>query len=313
MNFAWIKLHHPKLATAEIEGLIKEKCTRKNELVFTQANLKGLEKRLALTRATYELCFTCKQEELEKRMQNYNWETKYHTNFRITTHNCKIPEKKLGSIVWKKLKEPKVELKKPKTNITIFCNQGKAHVGIEKERIKERFEERRGKNRPCKHPTTMHPTIARAIINLTGAKERLTDPMCGAGGILIEAGKIGLKTYGYDIDKKVLEKARKNLKHFGIKTKLQQKDATTITKKLKYIATDLPYGHSTNPKNLEKTYKNFLKMLRKNLTGKAAIMYPHWTNIPQIAKKLGMTTGKTLSIYVHKGLTRNIVVISNPQ
>ena len=66
------------------------------------------------------------------------------------------------------------------------------------------------------------PKIARSMINLApsdswGNGKVLVDPFCGSGGLLIEAGLIGLKSIGYDISEPILTKAKINLNYFKIK------------------------------------------------------------------------------------------------
>ena len=64
-----------------------------------------------------------------------------------------------------------------------------------------RFDERRMHFNPAPHPSSLHPRLARAFVNLTGiSKGELYDPFCGAGGILIEAALCGFIAVGSDID-----------------------------------------------------------------------------------------------------------------
>ena len=75
--------------------------------------------------------------------------------------------------------------------------------------------ERKAHLRPELQPTSLHPRLARALINLTGIRKGiLLEPFCGAGGILLEAGLMGIKTVGYDIDKIVLKKCKINLNFY---------------------------------------------------------------------------------------------------
>ena len=83
--------------------------------------------------------------------------------------------------------------------------------------FKENFEQRKAQNRPEHHPSSLHPKLARALINLTQTTSSILDPMCGSGGILIEAGLMKLKPIGYDIDQIQINRSRINLSHFKIK------------------------------------------------------------------------------------------------
>jgi SAM-dependent methyltransferase len=51
------------------------------------------------------------------------------------------------------------------------------------------------------------------------------DPFCGAGGIMIEAGLMGYKTFGSDIDERMVEFSRKNLEALSLNGKVFIHDA----------------------------------------------------------------------------------------
>ena len=156
---------------------------------------------------------------------------------------------------------------------------------------KHKFEKRKSHLRPRPSPISLHPKLARALVNLTGAEENeiITDPFCGSGGILIEAGLMGMKTIGYDINKKMIWKSMVNLKHYKIKNcKLEVKDFFKINKKYKYIVSDLPYGLNTNimqnirvtksnrnkmKKYLEEFYSKIIKKLEKIRIKKVVIIF----------------------------------------
>ena len=75
-------------------------------------------------------------------------------------------------------------------------------------------------------PTSLHPQLARCCVNLTGIKkdETLLDPFCGTGGILIEAGLMGLNCIGGDISDWVLKKCRENIKESGLNIEVKQQE-----------------------------------------------------------------------------------------
>ena len=195
------------------------------------------------------------------------------------------------------------------------------------------FESRKAHKRPERHPTALNPKLARAIINLAGAKKSIMDPFCGAGGILIEAGLIGLKPIGYDLYKIMVEKSEKNLKHYKIKNyKLVNQDALKIKGKYDYIITDVPYGLNSaiwkkvgkenkkiplkqddrkkGIKNLEGFYLEFLKNLKKIMKIKAVVIFPNYVDYKKLVKKANLKIEKEFSQYIHKSLTRKILVLS---
>ena len=176
--------------------------------------------------------------------------------------------------------------------------------------LKHTFSKRKPHLRPGFHPSSLHPKLARAFVNLTGIRKgTIVDCFCGTGGILIEAGLIGLNIIGYDIDEEMLEKAKLNFKHFKIKKyKLYQKDATKIKKKYRYIVADLPYGHAT--KKIDKDlYLNFLKNLKKILGKRAVIGFPDFAPYKKLIKQAKLKIVNEFTIYLHKNLSKKIVVI----
>jgi len=191
--------------------------------------------------------------------------------------------------------------------------------------------------RPFPHPSSLHPKIARALVNLSEIKEKeiLLDPFCGTGGFLIEAGLMNIKSIGYDINKIMIKGCKDNLKHFKIKNyKIKTKNALNINDKFDIMVTDLPYGLNSTAmtgyeeenwkkyrlslkiqkggfyKNLEKFYLLFLKNLRKKLKKKAIIVFPSYVNYRKILKQSGFRIEFEFSDYVHRSLTRKIVKIS---
>ena len=69
-------------------------------------------------------------------------------------------------------------------------------------------------DRPFFQPGSMAPVDARAYVNLAGAAPGRTilDPMCGTGGLPIEAGIVGAHTIACDAQAKMVAGARENLR-----------------------------------------------------------------------------------------------------
>jgi tRNA (guanine10-N2)-dimethyltransferase len=96
---------------------------------------------------------------------------------------------------------------------------------------------------------------------------------------LIEAGFIGAKVIGSDIEEKMIEGCKKNLDYYKIKNyKLFCSDIGDIDKyinEVDAIVTDLPYGKSTTTKGegiiklYERAFQKISNLLKEN--GKAVI------------------------------------------
>ena len=80
--------------------------------------------------------------------------------------------------------------------------------------------------------------------------QRLLDPFCGTGGVLIEAASIGVKAIGSDISPKMVEGCKENLEHFNLEwEKIEVSDIGDIESsigRVDSVATDPPYGRATS-------------------------------------------------------------------
>ena len=104
-------------------------------------------------------------------------------------------------------------------------------------RSRRDFGERVPTDRPFFQPGSMDPIVARALANIAGAApgKLLVDPMCGTGGLLVEAGLIGARTVGVDAQEKMIRGARTNLRAY-----LDGRDSATAWDLLRGDATELP-------------------------------------------------------------------------
>jgi tRNA (guanine10-N2)-dimethyltransferase len=102
------------------------------------------------------------------------------------------------------------------------------------------YGDRRPTDRPFFQPGSMDPLLARVLVNLAGAGPgtRLLDPMCGTGGVLIEAGLVGADVLGVDAQEKMIRGTRRNL------TAYLDADETDTTV-LRGDATRLPFADGT--------------------------------------------------------------------
>lgn len=307
--------------------------------------------RLALTKHIYKFLFECKISDLKDLMEKYDWNSVYNHNFCLRIHNLSYPqksmnknsinkirkqysEKDLAGYVWRSLSNPKVDLENPKTEINLFFIKDSVYCGLLIYTNNEDFQSRKSHLRPFPHPSSLHPKIAKALVNISEAKENdvLLDPFCGTGGFLIEAGLMNISTVGYDINKIMTNGCTENLKHYKINNyKIKRQNATDIKDNFDCAATDLPYGLNSNAvlkyenwkqhrinkkiqqkgfkKNLENFYLIFLKNLRKKLKNKAVIVFPDYVDYKKLLKQSKFRAEKEFEQYVHRSLTRKIVKV----
>ncbi|MEA1993152.1 MAG: methyltransferase domain-containing protein [Euryarchaeota archaeon] len=168
------------------------------------------------------------------------------------------------------------------------------------------YEKRKPQFRPYVHPSSIHPKYARSMINLAQAQREMLDPFCGTGGILMEAGLIGMHVYGLDIEKKMVEGCKKNLDHYGIKNYIIKKGSAealeSYFKDVTSVATDVPYGKSTKRK--EHLYENSFEQIRR-VTQRACIVMDREYDF----ERMGFTLLDTEKLRMHSTLTRFIYVL----
>jgi tRNA (guanine10-N2)-dimethyltransferase len=302
------------LAKSEALSLLD---TEKYELfdnILIAENKKNMkpEKRLGYSHSVYEFLFKCSKNNLIKTVEKYNWQKIYRKNFCVRINGTtEFREKDIAGYIYRKIKNPKVDLENPKTKIEFFFRKNVVICGLFMSDVDKSFLKRKAHLRPSLHPTSMHPGLARVLINLTGLeKGTILDPFCGSGGILIEAGVMGFKTIGYDIDEEQIQRATKNIRFYKIKNcRLEKKDALTIKIKPDAVVTDFPYGKGSKGKNLEKLYENFLKKAYSK-TNNAVVMLPKFISYKKIIQKTGWKIKNKFEIYVHKSLTRIILKLA---
>ena len=309
-----------KLARLEAETLLRlENTTLEENYLFCTIPTESMQliNRLSYTRKVYEVEYVTSKKNLEASLKEYPWINYYDKNFciRITSKEH-YDERYYAGFVWQSLEKdtrPKVNLDTPNLLIEIFIRSDRAIVTRLLYQNFETFENRKAHLKPVLHPTAMHPKMARALINILNSKpdEKIIDPFCGACGILTEAGLLGLKFVGYDIDKNILDSAKTNLEYYNIASDYYEliiKDSTTI-KNLQNIVTDLPYGKSS--KKSEELVTLYAKLLQ-NISGRAIIVMPHFMPYKKLLDKnlsKSVTVTDIIDHYVHKSLTRKIIII----
>ena len=213
-----------------------------------------------------------------------------------------------------------VNLTSPEIELRVVVTEDIAYIGIKKATLDtSHFQKRRGHFRPFLVPITLHPKIARALVNLSCIKkqETLLDPFCGTGGILLEAGLLGIHIIGSDIDKKMIDGCRKNLEFYHLNNfTLFCADIGDISKhvcSVDAIVTDFPYARATTTKGEELTklynraFMNISQILKKN--GRAVIGLSN-KDILNVGKKY-LSVLETYQIKSHRSLTRYFIVYKN--
>ncbi len=317
MYLAKLSGEKPELALGELKALLELSESRITEVagdlvVFDVKDEKVL-RRLAYTKEVCEYWGNCKKKNLLKFVKENDLPVKKPYCVRADAFELQL---KVADEIWKKMDNPSVDLEKPKTLVKVFVRDGEAFIGRHMFSITQKqFSPREPDERPFKKPICMKARLSRALVNMTRIREdeSLLDPMCGTGGFLIEAGKLGVEVYGSDFDERMVKGTRKNLNKYKINATVRKMDSRHLTwrKRFDAVVVDLPYGVSTKlfDEDIEKLYEKTLKQIRKVLKkGKLAVVVLPKKHLSVVEK----SDFKVLEKYeerVHKSLTRLFLVL----
>ena len=249
-------------------------------------------------------------------------------NYADSEINTMTLEIKLGKQILNQTPGTTVNLKNPdKTFMGIITND-KLILGLKLTDITSKtFSERRPRKKPFFHPSAMPSKMARCMVNLAHAKTEsiLLDPFCGTGTSLIEATFIGCRAVGVDAQRRMILGTKKNLAHFGIDAEgLIWGDSRKIPLcKVDAVVTDPPYGRSSS--TLKATTMQLVKDVMTeihtllSLGQRICIALPiklkqtgeieHISQeIGGFAENLGFKKLEAHTVYIHRSLTREIVI-----
>jgi len=285
--------------------------------------IRRLSERLAYSFMIDELLFSCPAslDEIVKCAQEHPLRQAGSIAIRCKNRSLDIASQQLidalGSIY---TKQRVVNLTNPEIELRAVVTGDTAYIGIKKADLDtSHFHKRRGHFRPFLLPITLHPKIARALVNLTQVKKQQTllDPFCGTGGILLEAGLLGVRIIGSDIEKKMIDGSQKNLEFYHLNG--YQLFCTDIGDIQRYvssvdaIATDFPYARATTTKGEQlvqlynRAFKTISQILKKN---RYAVVGLSSKEICAIGEQY-LSVRDTYPVKSHRSLTRYFVVYKN--
>ncbi len=301
--FLYFTREHAELASAEAKSLAKK--IEFEGKGFVIAEFDDSYQRLVMTKFAGELL----------------WEGENFDELDLTFDSFAVRCTKLGEVSSGKIEREvgarisgKANLKNPEVVIRVFSDGRKHYVTRQVYEYSEKVLSCRKVNaRPFYHPTSLQPKWARLLLNLSGVKQgKVLDPFCGAGGVLLEAGVMGLSAVGVDKDENMVEGARENLWFFRLDKKCSVEKADFFEwkgKNFDAIVTDLPYGRSSQlfGKRLDILYEQAFDKMKKH-SNNAVIMGPQ--NLTKFLKKHDWKVEQCFDFYVHKTLRRWIHVCS---
>jgi len=226
-------------------------------------------------------------------------------------------ERQLGKHILDHTENTSVNLRKPNKTFFGILTSRKLVFGLRLAEIQPKpFVERRPRKKPFFHPSAMNAKLARCMVNLAQPKigDIVLDPFCGTGTTILEAALIDCKPIGVDVQRRMINGAKKNLRHFGLSAEdLILADARVLPlTRVDCVVTDPPYGKSAT--TLKSTTKAIVASILKSsqtLLSKGqriCIASPKTLHIAELGKELGYAHVESHFAYVHRTLTREIAV-----
>ncbi len=176
------------------------------------------------------------------------------------------------------------------------------------------YGERAPTDRPFFQPGSMDPQLARAVVNFArvGPRDRLLDPMCGTGGLLVEAGLVGAKPVGFDAQPSMVAGARENLREFvGRDAAVGVADATRLPlgeDSVAAVVFDAPYGRQSKIAGHELDTLVTGALAEARRVADRAVLVANRA-VESTAKEVGWSVDGLYERRVHRSLTRFVHVL----
>ena len=336
--FFLISGEHQTLPVSEVQAILEaegikyrilENLTQVLRLEADVNSVESVKFRSALTRICCQEIFNCDaklseilvnmgSDSLEQFIEDESFAVRVRRVKGATPELVRVElERKLGEQILEEVKKTRVDLSNPQKTFFGVLTDKRFVFGLKIAEIQPKpFSERRPRRRPFFHPTAMPAKLARVMVNLAQPRmgDLVLDPFCGAAGILVEAGLIGCRVLGFDAKPHMLRGGRKNLFYYGIKPEgVAVADARYLpVAKVYCIVTDPPYGRSASTlgTSTRLIVEDFLSAVGDKIPrGRRICMAsPKTIRIVDIGEKAGFKHIESHFVYVHRSLTREIVV-----
>lgn len=208
-----------------------------------------------------------------------------------------------------------VDLDDPEQTLLALFADEQAVLGWQVATTDRGYGDRAPTDRPFFQPGSMDPLLARAVANLARvtAGDVVLDPMCGTGGLLIEAGLLGADTIGLDAQEKMVRGARQNLQSaLGGTPAVGQGDGTALPLRddsVDAVVFDAPYGRQSKiaSHGLEELIQGALAEAAR--VGSRAVLVAD-REYDELARAAGWTLEAKHERRVHRSLTRHVHVLA---
>ena len=206
-----------------------------------------------------------------------------------------------------------VDLEDPDHELRALFSDDVCAVGWRVAESTRDFGSRDPGERPFFQPGSMSPMLARALANVAGAgpDARILDPMCGTGGTLIEAGLVGSRVVGSDVQWKMARGARENLAWAGVEGSVVRGNARRLPfpdGAFDGVVFDAPYGRQSKiVGDLRAVVTDALSEARRVAPRCVLVADRDWTDAAATA---GWHVDAAFERRVHRSLTRHVLVLA---
>ena len=338
--FFLVSGEHPTLPFSELKAILKAErykykiIGKLRQIIRIETDIESIKpivKRAALTRVcNIELAY-CEAfaEEIFDKMRSAELEDFLEKDetfvVRVRRIGESLPqlvgnvlERKLGAVLLRRVKGAKVQLTKPDKTFFGVLTDNKFIFGLKlAEIIPKPFVDRRPRKRPFFHPSSMPSKLARCMVNLAQptAGDLILDPFCGTGAMLVEAGLIGCRVVGFDVQSRMVRGSLKNLVNYGVQPDgMGVADAKNLpVSKVDCIVTDPPYGRcaTTMGQETKQIVTDFLSKVDEHIKkgGHICMASPRAVRLGKLGEQMGFKRIEAHFVYVHRSLTREITVL----
>lgn len=123
--------------------------------------------------------------------------------------------------------------------------------------------------KPEMYSTALSTRDARAIVNVAAPYpegQHIIDPCCGIGTVLVEAMSMGIAIEGRDVNYRVVEGSRVNLRHFGYEPNVKTGPIEEADEGYDVAIIDMPYNLFTHaPKELQQSIITHARRIAKRV------------------------------------------------
>ncbi|MFP4530339.1 MAG: methyltransferase domain-containing protein [Halodesulfurarchaeum sp.] len=227
--------------------------------------------------------------------------------------DTQIAESKLGSALVDR--GFAVDLSNPDHTLLALFADEVAVLGWQVATPTRDYGDRAPTDRPFFQPGSMDPLLARAVCNLARVEpgDRVLDPMCGTGGLLIEAGLLGARPIGIDAQAKMVRGTRKNVQAaLGESPFVARGDGTRLpllADSVDAVVFDVPYGRQSKIEthDLADLVRGALAEARR-VAPRAVVVGDRSYEV--LAREAGWTVTEKHARRVHRSLTRYVHVLA---